>query len=89
MAGYLIAAAAFVLPLLFGASGLGRPRLVLTGGVVLALGAVAALSARQVEDGHGHKLVPLWFLIGLVALLYGIWCGGLWVGLRVRRARTN
>jgi hypothetical protein len=53
------------------------------------LGSVAALSARQVEDGQGHKLVPLWFLIGLVALLYGIWCGGLWVGVRVRRARTN
>jgi hypothetical protein len=77
------------LPLVFGASGLGRPRLVLTGGVVLALGSVAALSARQVEDGHGHKLVPLWFLVGLVALLYGIWCGGLWVGLRVRRVRAN
>jgi hypothetical protein len=77
------------LPLVFGASGLGRPRLVLTGGVLLALGSVAALSARQVGDGHGHKLVPLWFLVGLVALLYGIWCGGLWVGLRVRRARAN
>jgi hypothetical protein len=89
MAGYLIAAAAFTLPLVFGASGLGRPRLVLTGGMVLALGSVAALSARQAEDGQGHKLVPLWFLIGLVALLYGIWCGGLWVGLRVRRARAN
>jgi len=38
---------------------------------------------------HGHKLVPLWFLVGLVALLYGIWCGGLWVGLRLRRARTS
>jgi hypothetical protein len=24
-----------------------------------------------------------------VALLYGIWCGGLWVGLRLRRARVN
>lgn len=89
MAGYLIAAAAFALPLVFGASGLGPPRLVLTGGVLLALGSVAALSARQVEDGHGHKLVPLWFLVGLVALLYGIWCGGLWVGLRLRRTRTN
>ena len=89
MAGYLIAAAAFASPLVFGASGLGRPRFVLAGGVVLALGSVVALSARQVEDGHGHKLVPLWFLAGLVALLYAIWCGGLWVGLRLRRARTN
>ena len=89
MAGYLIAAAAFALPLVFGAIGFARPRFVLAGGIVLALGSVAALSALQVEDGRGHKLVPLWFLAGLVALLYGIWCGGLWVGLRLRRARTT
>jgi hypothetical protein len=89
VAGYLIAAAAFALPLALVASGRGRPRLVLTAGMVLAFGSVVILSTGQVEDGHGHKLVPLWFLAGLVALLYGIWCGGLWVGLRLRRARLD
>ena len=89
MAGYLIAAAAFALPLGFGASGRGRPRLVLAAGVILAIGSIAALSAGQVQDGPAHKLVPLWFLGCLVALLYAIWCGGLWVGLRLRSTRPN
>ena len=89
MAGYLIASAAFALPLLFGASGLGRPRLVLPAGMILALGSFVVLTTGQVQDGQGHKLVPLWFLAGLVALLYAIWCGGLWVGLRLRRTRLS
>ena len=89
MAGYLIAVAAFVLPLAFGATGLGRPRVVLTLGGALAFAWIAALLAARAEDGHGHKLVPLWFLAGLVALLYAIRCGGLWLGLRLKRARSD
>jgi biotin transporter BioY len=62
---------------------------VLSVGGALAFAWVAALLAARTEDGHGHKLVPLWFLAGLVALLYAIWCGGLWLGLRLRRARSD
>ena len=47
------------------------------------------LAVGRVDDGQGGKLVPLWFLAGLVALLYGIGCGGLWLGLRLRRARSD
>jgi hypothetical protein len=89
MAGYLIAAGAFALPLAFGATGLGRPRVVLTVGGALALASVAALAAGRAEDGQGGKLVPVWFLAGLVLLLYGLWCGGLWLGLRLRRGRAS
>jgi hypothetical protein len=89
VAGYLLALVAFVLPLAFGATGLGRPRVVLTVGGALAFAWIAALLGARAEDGHGHKLVPLWFVAGLVALLYAIWCGGLWLGLRLRRARTD
>jgi hypothetical protein len=89
MAGYLIAVGAFVLPYLLAATGLGRPRTVLVAGGVLALGSVASLAATRAEDGHGHGLVPVWFLAGLVALLYVIWCGGLALGVRLRRARSR
>jgi hypothetical protein len=89
VAGYLLALVAFVLPLAFGATGLGRPRVVLTVGGALAFAWIAVLLGARAEDGHGHKLVPLWFVAGLVALLYAIWCGGLWLGLRLRRARTD
>jgi hypothetical protein len=30
---------------------------------------------------------PLWLGAGLVLLLYAIWCGGLWLGVRLRRIR--
>ena len=88
MAGYVIAAVAFLVPLAFGATGLGRPRVVLTIGAVLAAASIVALVAGRAQDGRGHELVPLWFLAGLVALLYAIWCGGLWLGTRLRRARS-
>ena len=88
MAGYVIAALAFLMPLAFGATGLGRPRVVLTIGAVLAAASIVALVAGRAQDGRGHELVPLWFLAGLVALLYAIWCGGLWLGTRLRRARS-
>jgi hypothetical protein len=89
MAGYLIAAGAFVLPYLLAATGLGRPRTVLVAGAVLALASVASLAATRVVEEHGHGLVPVWFLAGLVALLYVIWCGGLVLGVRLRRARSR
>ena len=88
MAGYLIAVIAFLVPLAFGATGLGRPRVVLTVGGVLSVGWIVALIAGRAQDGLGHELVPAWFLAGLVVLLYVIWCGGLWLGVRFRRARS-
>jgi hypothetical protein len=88
VAGYLIAVIAFLVPLAFGATGLGRPRVVLTVGAVLSVGWIIALVAGRAQDGRGHELVPAWFLAGLVVLLYVIWCGGLWLGVRFRRARS-
>jgi predicted ABC-type sugar transport system permease subunit len=88
VAGYVIAVVAFLVPLAFGATGLGRPRVVLSVGAVLGAASVVALVASRAEDGRGHELVPLWFLAGLVALLYAIWCGGLWLGTRLRRPRS-
>jgi hypothetical protein len=88
MAGYVIAVVALLLPLAFGASGLGRPRVVLSVGAVLGVASIIALVADRAQDGRGHQLVPIWFLAGLVALLYVIWCGGLWLGTRLRRARS-
>jgi hypothetical protein len=87
VAGYLIAVVAFALPFAFGALGLGRPRVVLTVGGALAAGWVLSLAANRTPDPNGDDVVPLWFLTGLVVLLYAIWCGGLWLGLRLRRIR--
>jgi hypothetical protein len=89
MAGYLIALGAFLFPLAFAATGLGRPRIVLTVGGALAFTSVVALAAARAENAHGQKLVPVWFLGGLVLVLYGLWCGGLWLGVRLRRARSS
>jgi lipopolysaccharide export LptBFGC system permease protein LptF len=87
MAGYLIAVAAFALPCALGALRLGRPRMVLIIGGVAAVGWVVSLSVNRASDANGDDAVPLWFLAGLVLLLYAIWCGGLWLGLRLRRMR--
>jgi hypothetical protein len=89
VAGYLIAVIAFALPLGFGATGIGRPRLVIGLGAVVACGWAVALVAGRAQDGQGHHLVPVWFLAGLIALLYVLWCGGLWVGMRLRKARAH
>jgi len=86
--GYVIAAVAFVLPFAFAATGLGRPRMLLATGAVLAGGWLAALATTGPEDARGDQIVPLWFLGGLVGLLFLIWCGGLWLGVRLRRARA-
>ena len=89
MAGYLIAATAFALPFAVGMTGLGRPRLVLGLGALVACGWAAVLVAGRAQDGQGNHIVPVWFLAALVAILYALWCGGLWVGLRLRRARAH
>ena len=87
MAGYLIGVVAFALPFALGVSGFGRSRIVLGVGGVLAAGWVISLAENRTSDTNGNPFIPLWFLAGLVVLLYGIWCGGLWLGLRLRRMR--
>ena len=87
MAGYVIAAVTFALSFALGAIGLGRPRVVLGVGVLLAVGWTISLAESRTTDAKGNAFIPLWFLAGLVVLLYAIWCGGLWLGLRLRRMR--
>jgi hypothetical protein len=87
--GYLIAVIALMLPLSVGATGLARPRVVVGLGAVMACGWAVALVAGRAEDGQGHHIVPVWFLASLVAILYVLWCGGLWLGLRLRNARAR
>ena len=89
MVGYLIAVIAFALPLSVGATGLARPRIVIGLGAVMAVGWAVALVTGRAQDGQGHHIVPVWFLASLVAILYVLWCGGLWLGLRLRHARTR
>jgi hypothetical protein len=81
MAGFAIAVTACLLPFVLGALGLGRTRVVVIGGVLgFVWIASMAISRARTEP-------PLWFGIGLVLLLYAIWCGGLWLGARLRRIR--
>jgi len=89
VAGYLIASVAFTLPFLFGLTGVGRSGIVLGTGAVLGLGWFLALVADQPQNRDGSTILPLWLVAGLVGLLFVIWCGGLWVGLRLRRARSG
>jgi hypothetical protein len=89
VAGYLIAVVAFVVAFVFGTIHFVRPRLVLGVGAVLAVGWAMALAAGAAEDADGNTVLPLWFVAGLVTLLYAIWCGGLWLGLRLRRPREH
>jgi hypothetical protein len=84
MAGFLIAVIACVLPFLLGIFGLGRTRVVLSVGGLLAVGWIFALAAQRPEAEHP---IPLWLVAGLVLLLFAIWCGGLFLGLRFRRIR--
>jgi hypothetical protein len=84
MAGFVIAIAACLLPFTLGALGLGRARVLLSGGV-LAFAWIVATTATRPADSTVSP--PLWFAIGLVVLLYAIWCGGLWLGARFRRIR--
>jgi len=87
--GYLIAVIAFALPLSLGATGLARPRIVSGLGALMACGWAVALATGRAEDAQGHHIVPVWFLASLVAILYVLWCGGLWLGLRLRHARAD
>jgi hypothetical protein len=50
---------------------------------VLAFGWLVALAVKPA----GTHEVPLWYLGGMVILLYVIWCGALWLGVRLRRMR--
>ena len=83
MAGFLIAVVACALPFALGAVGLPRTRVAVTGGVL----AFAWIVAMAASHGTAAEEPPLWLGIGLILLLYGIWCGGLWLGVRVRRIR--
>jgi hypothetical protein len=85
VAGFLIAVIACSLSFALGALGLGRPRVVLGVGGVLALGWVISLANKRPADAN--DVLPLWVVTGLVVLLYAIWCGGLWLGVRFRRMR--
>jgi hypothetical protein len=87
--GYLIAVVTFGLAFAFGTIRAVRPRLVLAVGGMLALAWAAVLAIAASENADSREPVPLWFAFGLVALLYAIWCGGLWLGLRMRRARKH
>jgi hypothetical protein len=89
VAGYLIAVVAFAVAFAFGATGAGRSRVVLGVGAVLAVGWFVALAVDQPQDGDGRGLLPLWLVAWLAVLLYVIWCGGLWLGLRLRKARAR
>jgi hypothetical protein len=56
-------------------------------GAVLGTAWIVALATTGPEDAAGNQVVPLWFVVGLIGLLFLIWCGGLWLGVRLRRAR--
>jgi hypothetical protein len=83
MAGFVIAVVACLLPFALGVFGLGRARILIVGGV-LAFASIVALAARRTSETNE---VPLWYVGGMVVLLYAIWCGGLWLGVRLRRIR--
>jgi len=89
VAGYLIAVIAFAIPFAVGATGIGRSRIVIGLGLVMGSLWAVALVAGRAEDGRGNHIVPVWFLAGLAALLCGLWCGGLWLGLRLRKVRAR
>jgi hypothetical protein len=90
MAGYLIAVIAFALPFAFAVTGIARARMVLGVGAVLGFAWAVSMAAGRANDLQaGHEVLPLWFGVGLVLLLYLIWCGGLWLGVRLRRLRAR
>ena len=88
MAGFIIGIAAFALPFFLAAVGLVRPRIVIGVGGVLAVGWILATATAEAAHPPSYpETPPLWFFAGMIALLYAIWCGGLWLGLRLRRLR--
>jgi uncharacterized membrane protein len=86
MAGFMIAMAACLLPFGLGVLGLGRARIAVVGAV---LGFAWILSMAIARPNGAREQPPLWFGVGLVLLLYAIWCGGLWLGVRLRRLRPH
>ena len=89
MAGYLIAVIAFMIPLALGATRIGRPRIVIGVGVFMSSLWAVALVADRAQDGQGTHLVPVCFVVGLATLLCALWCGGFWLGLRLRKVRAH
>jgi hypothetical protein len=88
MAGFIIGIVAFALPFALAMVGLGRPRIVIgIGGVLAAAWILATATAEAAHPPNYPETPPLWFFAGMILLLYGIWCGGLWLGLRLRRLR--
>jgi hypothetical protein len=85
MVGFLIAIIAGALPFVLGRY-LGRPWLVCAVGGIVAFGWLVALAAKPQSEANE---VPLWYVAGMVILLYTIWCGGLWLGVRLRRVRAR
>ena len=83
MAGFVIAIVACLLPFALGVFGLGRARIMIVGGV-LGFAWIVALAARRTSAPNE---VPLWYVGGMIALLYAIWCGGLLLGAHLRRIR--
>jgi hypothetical protein len=83
MAGFVIAIAACLVPFALGALGLGRVRVMIIGLVFCGACLIGLASKPPTETAQ----VPFWFLGGMVVLLYVIWCGGVWLGARVRRMR--
>jgi O-antigen/teichoic acid export membrane protein len=84
VSGFVIAVVAGLLPFVLGSLGLGRARVILGVGGIVAFGWLIALAADRPTE---PRAVPLWFVAGLVLLLYAIWCVGLWLGVRFRRMR--
>ena len=84
MAGFLIAAVAGFVPFALGRFGFGRAFVIGAVGGALAFVWLVALAAKPPDEASE---VPLWYLGGMVVLLYAIWCGGLWLGVRMRRMR--
>jgi hypothetical protein len=85
MAGFVIAVVACLLPFALGAFGLGRARIMIVGGALALAWIVALVAGRTSETNE----VPLWYVGGMVVLLYAIWCGGLWLGARFKRVRAR
>ena len=89
MAGYVIALTAFLIPFGLSLARWGRPvKLIVIGGF-LGAGSMVAVAAGRTNEVEGTDVVPLWFVIGLIGLLYAIWCGGALLGIRLRRMRAR
>jgi hypothetical protein len=87
--GYLIAVTAFLIPFGLSLARWGRPLKLIVIGGCLAAGSIVALAARRPTAADADDVVPVWLVVGLIGLLYAIWCGGALLGFRLRRMRTG